>query len=300
MHDIWNPWHGCKKCSEGCANCYMYFLDEQRGKSGAEIYRTKAGFRYPLSKDRFSRYKVKSGEQLRVCMTSDFFLEEADRWRDDAWSIIRQRPDVVFFLLTKRPERVRDHLPYDWGDGWENVFFNVSCENQKRADERIPILLQLPFQHKGIMCAPLIGEISIRKYLQYDQIEQVLCDGENYAGARPCHYEWVKQLRDECAAYHVTFVFCGTGRRFVKDGKIYKIESSELQSNQAYKSGLSYQGKSIDFKLTSPLGLPIKDENRYIPYFGEKCQTCGMKPICNGCTRCGKCGSLSSVEAHNT
>ena len=30
MHDIWNPWHGCKKCSEGCENCYMYFLDEQR------------------------------------------------------------------------------------------------------------------------------------------------------------------------------------------------------------------------------------------------------------------------------
>lgn len=39
MHDIWNPWHGCKKCSEGCQNCYMYFLDAQRGKNGADIYR---------------------------------------------------------------------------------------------------------------------------------------------------------------------------------------------------------------------------------------------------------------------
>ena len=191
MHDIWNPWHGCKKCSEGCQNCYMYFLDEQRGKNGADIYRTKAGFRYPLSKDRSGRYKVQSGEQLRVCMTSDFFLEEADIWRDEAWSIIRQRPDVVFFLLTKRPERVGECLPYDWGDGWENVFFNVSCENQKRADERIPILLSLPFKHKGIMCAPFIGEISIREYLKTGQLEQVICDGENYAGARPCHYEWV-------------------------------------------------------------------------------------------------------------
>lgn len=91
----------------------MYFLDGQRGKNGADIYRTKAGFRYPLSKDRQGNYKVQSGEQLRVCMTSDFFLEEADEWRDDAWSIIRRRPDVVFFLLTKRPERVRGHLPYD-------------------------------------------------------------------------------------------------------------------------------------------------------------------------------------------
>lgn len=55
-------------------------------------------------------------------MTSVFFLKEADAWRSEAWSIIRQRPDVIFFLLTKRPERVTDCLPNDWGDGWENVF----------------------------------------------------------------------------------------------------------------------------------------------------------------------------------
>ena len=90
MHDIWNPWHGCVKCSEGCQHCYMYFLDGQRGKNGAEIYRTKTGFRYPLSRDRAGNYKVQSGEQLRVCMTSDFFLEEADPWRREAWEIIDQ------------------------------------------------------------------------------------------------------------------------------------------------------------------------------------------------------------------
>lgn len=268
----------------------LYVLScAQRGKNGADIYRTKAGFNYPLSKDRSGHYKVKSGEQLRVCMTSDFFLEEADAWRDEAWNIIRQRPDVVFFLLTKRPRRVRDHLPSDWGDGWENVFFNVSCENQKRADERIPILLTLPFKHKGIMCAPFIGEISIREYLKSGQLEQVICDGENYAGARPCRYEWVKRLRDECEEFNVTFAFIGIGRRFIKDGRMYQIESSELQANQAYKSGLSFKGKPIDFKLTNILGMPISEERRYKPYFGDKCQTCGMKIICNGCTRCGKC-----------
>lgn len=299
MHDIWNPWHGCKKCSEGCDNCYMYFLDEQRGRNGADIYRTKAGFRYPLSKDRQGRYKVKSGEQLRVCMTSDFFLEEADAWRKDAWRIIKSRPDVVFFLLTKRPQRVRDCLPDDWGDGWENVFFNVSCENQKRADERIPILLSLPFKHKGIMCAPFIGEVSIEKYLASGQIEQVICDGENYAGARVCRYEWVKRLRDECERHQVTFAFVGTGRRFEKDGRIYQIESSPLQSQQAYLSKLSYQGKPLDFKLCHPLGFMLSDDMLYKPYFREKCATCGMKPICNGCTRCGKCDKSPKTLADN-
>ncbi len=72
MHDIWNPWHGCRKISPGCANCYMYTLDKQRGKDGAVIYRTE-NFDYPLQKDRYGSYKVKSGELIRVCMTSDFF-----------------------------------------------------------------------------------------------------------------------------------------------------------------------------------------------------------------------------------
>ena len=75
MHDIWNPWHGCKKCSEGRLNCYMYYNDAKRGRNGADIYRTKTGFRYPLSKNRSGQYKVKSGEMIRVCMNSDFFLE---------------------------------------------------------------------------------------------------------------------------------------------------------------------------------------------------------------------------------
>ena len=268
----------------------MYYLDSLRDKDGADIYRTKAGFRYPLSKFRGGGYKVKSGEMLRVCMTSDFFLEEADPWRDEAWQIIRQRPDVKFFLLTKRPERVADHLPRNWGDGWENVMFNVTCENQRRADERIPILLNLPFRHKGIMCAPYIGPVSIRKYLPAGQIEQVLCDGENYGGSRPCHYEWVKALRDECAEYNVTFVFCGTGRRFVKDGKTYKLEGS-IQSEQAAKSGLSFIGKRPEWHLTDEWGYPLGEEDLYKPYFGERCRKCGMRLACNGCSRCGKCGN---------
>ena len=292
MHDIWNPWHGCRKCSEGCENCYMYFLDAQRGKDGGTIYRTGAGFRYPLSKDKSGAYKVKSGEMLRVCMTSDFFLEEADPWRPEAWDIIHQRPDVKFFLLTKRPERVRRCLPSDWGEGWENVMLNVSCENQRRSDERIPLLFSLPFKHKGIMCAPCIGPVSIQKYLPEQQIEQVLCDGENYGGTRPCHYEWVKQLRDECAAHNVTFVFCSTGRRFVKDGKLYTIEESGVQSRQAMLSGLTFQGKPLRFELRDTWGSPIPEAALYQPHFSPRCRYCGMKLICNGCSDCGKCGTL--------
>lgn len=282
MHDIWNPWHGCRKVSEGCKNCYMYYLDAQRGKNGRDIYRTKANFDYPLHKDRKGNYKVKSGETLRVCMTSDFFLEEADEWREEVWNIIWQRPDVRFFLLTKRPERVRDCLPKDWGDGWDHVFFNVSCENQKRADERIPILLDLPFKHKGIMCAPYLGPVSIQDYLATGQIEQVICGGENYEGARPCDFAWVESLQAECVAADVTFAFIETGSQFVKNGKTYQIPSKRVQAQMAYKSGMGYQGKPMEIHFTDRMGLPLDKAELYQPQFGPGCQDCGLKLICNG------------------
>ena len=299
MHDIWNPWHGCVKCSEGCQNCYMFFLDRMRGQNGADIYRTKNGFSYPLQRERSGGYKVRSGEMIRVCMTSDFFLEQADPWRAEAWEIMRQRSDVKFFLLTKRPQRVRACLPEGWGDGWENIFFNVTCENQRRADERMPLLLDLPFKHKGVMCAPYIGRVSLKKYLSSGQIEQVLCGGENYDGARPCDFDWVKSLREECVQANVTFCFIETGTVFVKDGKQYHLPDKALQSRMAYKSGMNYAGKPMRFKLTDGLGCEIPENELYVPYYGENCQTCGSRLTCNGCSRCGKCEAMRNDSKEN-
>ncbi len=292
MHDIWNPWHGCVKCSEGCLNCYMYFLDRKRDKDGAEIFKTKSGFRYPLQKKRDGSFKIQSGEMIRVCMTSDFFLEQADSWRDDAWDIIKQRSDVKFFLLTKRPQRVAGCLPRDWGDGWENVFFNVTCENQRRADERIPILHSLPFKHKGVMCAPLIGSVDIGSYLDEGQIEQVLCGGENYDGSRPCRYEWVKLLYEQCKARDITFNFIETGTVFVKDGRVYRIAKKQIQAQQAFRSGLQHKGKPIAFKLYDRWGNEIPKEKLYVPHYHPiTCEECASRLTCNGCADCGKCGN---------
>lgn len=289
MHDIWNPWHGCIKISEGCEHCYMYFLDRLRGGDGRRIYKTQ-GFDYPLQRKRGGGYKIKSGEQIRVCMTSDFFLEEADIWRPEAWQMMKERCDVRFFLLTKRPERVADCLPPDWGEGRDNVFFNVTCENQRRADERLPILLSLPFKHKGVMAAPLIGGLDIEQYLATGMIEQVIAGGENYDGARPCHFEWVQSLSSQCKKHDVTFCFIETGSTFVKDGKTYRMPDKRVQSEMALKAGVNHTGRPIKFRLCDPLGFEIDKENLYSPYFGSRCAACGSRPICNGCSRCGKCG----------
>lgn len=290
MHDIWNPWHGCKKKSEGCRHCYMYFLDKiHDNKISSEVVYKTNNFNYPLQKERNGEYKVKSGEMIRVCMTSDFFIEDADEWRDQAWEIIRQRKDVKFFILTKRPERVASLLPKNIEDEYENVLFNVTCENQEMALERIPILLSLPFKHKGIMCAPLIGPIQIDQYLQTGQIEQVIVGGENYDGARPCHYEWVKSLHDACVKENITFCFMETGSKFVKDNRVYNIPDKVVQSKMAFKSGLNYLGKKIDFKLYDEFFNILDEDSLYKPFFKARCEECGSKIICNGCSNCGKC-----------
>lgn len=179
-------------------------------------------------------------------------------------------------------------LPLNWGAGWENVFFNVTCENQRRADERIPILHSLPFKHKGIMTAPLIGPVEIERYLAMGQIEQVICGGENYDGARPCHFDWVQSLHRQCRAHDVTFSFIETGTNFVKDGRRYFMPNKRVQSEMAYKSGMSFQGKPMRFLLEDEYG-EIPPERLYKPYFGPQCKNCGGRLTCNGCAKCARC-----------
>ena len=88
---------------------------------------------------------------------------------------------------------------------------------------------------------------------------------------------------------------CQNCYMYYLDGKLYKIEENGLQSEQALKSGLSFRGKPIAFRLTDEWGWPILEEKLYKPYFGPKCENCGMKFTCNGCSRCGKCEGVRSV-----
>ena len=267
---IWNPWHGCKKYSEGCKHCYMYYLDAQRDKDGSEIYKVKTNYKLPLKKNRQGEYKIPSGVLVHLCLTSDFFLEEADEWRDEIWEIIKLRKDVTFQILTKRASRIKSCLPDDWNEGYDNVQLGVTAENQTRADERIPVLLDIPAKYKFVMCAPMISEITLDKYLSSGQIKLVLLDGENYDGNRPLYYDWVKKVYGECSQHCVDFSFVGTGNIFIRDGKEYKIPKA-YQNVMAVKSGLQIPRVNKKVRVQT------------------KCKTCNNNVRCNGCKWCGKC-----------
>ncbi len=251
---IWNPWHGCKKISPGCANCYVYRRDESIGKDASIVSKTN-DYDLPLKKNRQGGYKLDgSGGVVFTCMTSDFFLDEADDWRQSCWDMIRQRQDLHFHIITKRIDRFEKCLPPDWGDGWDNVTICSTCEDQARADYRLPILLSLPIKHREVICEPMLGVINMEKYLATGLIEHVTCGGESGSGARPCHFSWIQEVRRECVRSAVPFTFKQTGAVFIKEGRVYHIER-RLQMPQAQKSGYSYipgKGMAERIKYTLP------------------------------------------------
>jgi len=181
----WNPWHGCKKISEGCRHCYVYRQDERYGVEihSSVVRKNKSSFDLPLKKKRDKSHKLSSGQTIFTCFTSDFFIDEADEWRKQAWAMIKLRNDLRFLIFTKRVDRINDCLPDDWGDGYENVMVSCSVENQAMADYRLPILLKLPIRHKAIIVAPMLEKIDISQYLRSD-IKEVAVGGESGLNAR--------------------------------------------------------------------------------------------------------------------
>lgn len=235
---MWNPWRGCKKCSEGCLNCYIHKGDAKRGTDTGIITKTK-DFAKPVEKLKNGSYKMKSGV-VYTCFSTDFLIEEADEWRDECWKMMKERTDCTFLFLTKRIDRFMDCVPKDWGEGYENVVVCCTVENQKNADYKLGIFKQLPIKHKCITAQPLLEHIDIEQYL--DDTELVVVGGESDYNARPLDYSWVLDIREQCIRKNVSFEFRQCGTHFIKDGKQYKLQTKDLCS-QARKAGIDFKKK---------------------------------------------------------
>jgi len=232
---LWNPWHGCRKISPGCRNCYVYRADQKYDRISSQPHKNK-DFDLPVRKKRDGSYKIPPGELVFTCFTSDFLLSDADQWRDDAWDMIRRRSDLHFLFITKRIDRFEQCIPTDWGSGWNNVSICCTTENQQTADYRLPIFLEAPIRHKSIACEPLLERIDIERYLG-GWIDEVLVGGESGPGAAVCDYDWVLDIRQQCIRRGVAFSYHQTGAKLLRDGKLYEIPR-KYQHTQAKKAGI--------------------------------------------------------------
>ena len=237
---MWNPWRGCKKCSEGCLYCYIHKGDVKHGIDTSIVVKTK-DFYKPVEKLKNGDYRMKSGI-VYLCFSTDFLIEEADEWRNECWTMIKERQDCTFLFLTKRIERFMDCLPDDWGDGYENVVVCCTVENQKNADKKLSLFSTLPIKHKCITAQPLLERINIEEYLE--GIELVVVGGESDKLARPLDYAWVLDIREQCIRKNVGFEFRQCGTHFIKDGRHYKLQTKDL-CRQAKKAGIDYNSKKI-------------------------------------------------------
>ena len=165
MAAMWDPWRGCHRHSEGCKYCYIHKGGFKRGIDTNNIVKTDS-FYAPIAKNKSGAYKIKSGQTVYLCFSTDFLVEDADEWRSECWQMVRERSDLHFLFLTKRIERFMDCIPEDWNDGYDNVTVGCTVENQDRADYRLSIFNKLPIKHKNIICQPLIEEnVSPAKYI---------------------------------------------------------------------------------------------------------------------------------------
>ena len=238
MSNGWNPWHGCHKLSEGCRHCYVYRIDAQHGRDSSIVQKT-ADFDLPVRRKRDGSYKIPPGELVYTCFSSDFFVEEADAWRHEAWRMMRERSDLEFLFITKRIDRFDACIPEDWGDGYENVHICCTVENQDRADYRLPFYRRARIRHKSIICEPLLGPIDLTPFLG-EWVGEVIVGGESGSGARVCRYDWVLELRRQCVLYEVPFTFKQTGALFEKGGRLYRVPR-QYQHKQAQKAGIDYR-----------------------------------------------------------
>lgn len=212
-----NFWIGCRKVSPACTHCYAGTLVENRmGKpfypgptpgrvasdADSPVWRTKT-WGEPLKWQK----EAAAGVVKRVftCSLSDFFLDHPSvhEWRRDAWKVIRDTPNLLWLVLSKRYDHGLEYilscLPDDWGTGYPNVMLGATVENQETTS-RLDVACQISTV-RGIFasCEPLLGQIDLRPYFAGvpSPVRWVIGGGESGGKARPTHPEWARTLRDD-------------------------------------------------------------------------------------------------------
>jgi len=210
----WNPIRGCSVVSEGCVNCYAMKMAHRFSGPGQPYENltkmTKAGPQWngnirlvPEMLDKPLRWQ--RPRRVFVNSMSDLFHESVPfTFVQKVFLVMQEAYRHTFQILTKRPARLLEFWKHaGWGDcASPNIWLGVTAENQKAADLRIPLLLQCPAALRWVSCEPLIGPVELGPGLDW-----VVAGGESQAGARPCHPDWLRSLRDQAANYQIPFHF---------------------------------------------------------------------------------------------
>lgn len=242
----WNIAVGCKKVDSDCKFCYMYRDSMNNTRyNPLEIRRTKTVFNMPL--------KLKQPSKIFTCSLTDFFIEEIDSYRNEAWDIIRKCPQHTFQILTKRPERIKYCLPEDWGNGWDNVWIGTSIGSQD-SDYRIKYILSIPAKIRFLSIEPLHSKIELTSIKLYGHddinplkpiisdswiesrpaIDWVIVGAEsgNDNGKykfRECKLDWIEKIVNDCKEHNVPVFVKQLGTFISKELKLKDRHGGDIE-----------------------------------------------------------------------
>jgi len=279
-----NPWEGCQKVGPGCDYCYAEsrnarYADGQavnRGPGAPRRRTSAANWRKPLAWNKaHAEFFALHGRRQRVFCSSlaDVFDNAVDRaWHRDLFDLIELTPNLDWLLLTKRIGNVVRMLPtHDWA-ARDNVWLGATICNQDEADRDIPKLLAVPAAKRFLSMEPMLGPVDLARIdlnghaeiyplkgttgCETDDgdplpdippLDWIIVGGESGPGARPMHPDWARDLRDQCTAAGVPFLFKQWGEwcpaESVPDDDERKLDEQWLR----HDGSLRAKGDWVDF-----------------------------------------------------
>lgn len=229
---------GCEKISPGCKNCYADTLSHRFGEDvwGANKPRKTFGAKHWKEPLKWNKKAAEAGILAKVFSSSmcDNFEDHPTitAEREKLWDLIRKTPNLIWQLLTKRADRIKDNLPPDWGDGWPNVWLGVSIENNDYV-WRAEYLRDIPVVCRFISYEPALGPLH---ELDLTDIQWLIYGGESGDGYRPDDPSWAREVKEMCEKSGTTF--------------FYKQTSGSRSGSNPYLDGVEYK----NFPLLPILG----------------------------------------------
>jgi protein gp37 len=215
---------GCLKVSEECRNCYAEGIAKSSGlKLWGPVETTQRRtfgekhWKEPLA---WNREAMREGHRRSVFCSSmaDVFEEHPQlvTEREKLWKLIAETPHLNWLLLTKRPENILSMAPWK-SEVWpDTVWIGVSVGNQRRANERLPLLVQIPAVVRFVSYEPALEQVDFAPWLS--RIDWLICGGESGPRARPFDVAWARKAREQCRATGTKFFFKQVGGRYHHSG----------------------------------------------------------------------------------
>jgi protein gp37 len=201
----WNPWIGCTKVGPPCDNCYAEAMMATRyGRvewgAGKPRSRTSDGnWKLPFRWDKAARA---AGRRDNVfCLSlGDIWDNEIDpAWRREAFAVMRNTPNLVWLLLSKRIGNAIE-MAEDAGGLPPNAAIGATMANQSEWDRDSDKLRAAEARLVALFTfasvEPMLGPIQIRTYCP----DWVICGGESGRGARDMPADWARNLKSQVRA----------------------------------------------------------------------------------------------------